>query len=409
MVVSCVRFISLGWIHDQYIQPMWHFPYDGFDWVQPLGATGMYMVFAIMLLAAICVTLGAWYRISSVLFFLTFTYVELLDKTYYLNHYYFVSIMAAMLALLPAHTAWSVDTWLRPRIKQNTVPRWMVDAVKFQISLVYIYAGLAKINYSWLIEAMPLRIWLPANDTLPIIGPLMTVSWIPWVFSWAGMLYDVTIPFWLMNKRTRLFAYCAVITFHTVTGMLFQIGVFPLVMSSLALVFFFPWQVKVEAGVPAVQSMALSPPRLQRVIAGVLGVHLVLQVLLPWRYLLQTNDVFWDEAGYRFGWRVMLMEKAGTALFSITDRKTGRTTYVNNSDFLNAHQEKQMAMQPDMVLQYAHMLRTYFSERGMVDPIIKADVWVTLNGAPGKQLIDPNADLSRMKMGWTSNEWILPR
>ena len=41
----------------------------------------------------------------------------------------------------------------------------------------------------------------------------------------------------------------------------------------------------------------------------------VLQLLLPLRYLLYPGKLFWTEQGYRFSWRVMLIEKAGYAQF----------------------------------------------------------------------------------------------
>lgn len=423
MVVSCTRFIALGWIDAQYIMPRWHFPFEGFEWVTTLGNPGMYILFGVMLTAAVGVMLGAWYRVSSIVFAVAFTYVELIDKTYYLNHYYFVSIMAFVLCLLPAHRTLSVDAWRRPHLKVDAVPRWSIDVIKIQLSIVYIFAAIAKMNSAWLFDAMPLRIWMPANDTLPVVGWLMTLWWTPWVFSWAGMLYDLTIPFWLLNRRTRPYAYVAVICFHTITGMMFQIGVFPLVMTGLTTVFFFPSTMSAEdkrtTWVPSwfsknrVQSVASSAnptqARIPRIVGYVMGIHLLLQLLLPWRWMLTSDDLFWDENGYRFGWRVMAMEKAGTALFTVTDRETGKRGYVDNAEFLNSHQEKQMAMQPDMILQYAHKLHDVYEQRGVADPIIQAEVWVTLNGAPSKLLIDPEVDLSREQLGWERNRWVLAR
>ncbi len=69
----------------------------------------------------------------------------------------------------------------------------------------------------------------------------------------------------------------------------------------------------------------------------------MIQLLFPWRYLLYPEELFWTEEGYRFSWRVMLMEKAGYAEFKVVDSKTGKRFYVDNSDFLSPFQEKQMA------------------------------------------------------------------
>jgi hypothetical protein len=399
MVISCARFAWLGWIKEQYIDPVIHFPYAGFEWVVSLGDPGMYILFGVMTLAAACVALGAWYRISSAVFFLSFTYVELIDKTYYLNHYYFVSIAAFLFCLVPAHRMLSIDVIRRPQLRGDTIPRWVLDVFKLQIAIVYLYAGLAKINHAWLIDAMPLRIWLPAQSDLPLIGPLMTLWWLPWVFSWAGMLFDCSVPFLLWNRRTRTYAYAAVVVFHVITGMMFQIGVFPLVMIAMTLVFFEPGARSQQHDVVALH--------IARPVKMILALHFVLQILLPWRFLLYPGDLYWTEDGYRFSWRVMLMEKSGTATFSIRDSATGKVGYVDNSEFLNAHQEKQMAMQPDMVVQYARFLHDEYERRGVRSPRVTADVWVTKNGAPARRMVDPERDLASEVIGLGASSWVI--
>jgi hypothetical protein len=109
MVFSVLRFWYLGWIEDHFIDTRLAFKYYGFGWVEALPPPGMYAVHALMLAGALGIMLGAWYRLSALTYFLTFTYVELIDLTYYLNHYYFVSIASLLLALAPAHRRFSVD------------------------------------------------------------------------------------------------------------------------------------------------------------------------------------------------------------------------------------------------------------------------------------------------------------
>ncbi|MDV7400521.1 HTTM domain-containing protein, partial [Arthrospira platensis SPKY1] len=96
--------------------------------------------------------------------------------------------------------------------------------------------------------------------------------------------------------------------------------------------------------------------------------YLGFQLLFPWRYVLYPGNLFWTEEGYRFSWRVMLMEKAGTATFYVKDTRSGREGVVDNREFLNPHQEKQMAMQPDMILQFAHFLGRHYEEKGVYKP-----------------------------------------
>ena len=80
MFVSILRFCSKGWIHSLYIDPVFHFSYYGFEWVKPLGIF-TYLLFLICGIAAFLVAIGYKYRLSILVFFLSFTYIELMDKT----------------------------------------------------------------------------------------------------------------------------------------------------------------------------------------------------------------------------------------------------------------------------------------------------------------------------------------
>jgi hypothetical protein len=103
----------------------------------------------------------------------------------------------------------------------------------------------------------------------------------------------------------------------------------------------------------------------------------------------------------------MLMEKAGNAQFIVKDNN-GKSAMVDNSVFLTPLQEKMMSTQPDMILQYAHILRDYYSKQGFKNPGIYADTYVVLNGRLGKPLIDPNVDLAKEQDSFEHKSWILP-
>lgn len=428
MLFSTLRYMWMGWVDTQLAEPLLHFSYYGFDWIQPLPRLGLYLVFGILSVACVAIVLGWYYRFFAVLFFLCFTYIELIDITYYLNHYYFVSIVAFLMIWVPANRYFALDAIRKPQLQQKNISRWCIDIFKLQIAIVYIYAGLAKINYDWLLNALPLSIWLPAKTSIPIIGFLFEYEITPYLFSWAGMLFDTFIIGALLYAPTRWLAYIAVVIFHTMTGILFQIGIFPLVMIFVVTIFFSPeWHqqfldqltrifkylkpntqpLKPSTQYPAPNTHPLKQHTKNRLLLPFLAVFFLFQLVFPWRYLLYSGNLFWTEEGYRFSWRVMLMEKAGTATFYVKNGETGREGSVINHQFLNAHQEKQMAMQPDLILQFAHYLKNYYSDKGMKDPSVRAEVWVTLNGRPAKLLVDPEVDLTKKKDGWASKDWIL--
>jgi hypothetical protein len=58
-------------------------------------------------------------------------------------------------------------------------------------------------------------------------------------------------------------------------------------------------------------------------------------------------------------------------------------------------------------LQYAHILKQEVESRGLINPIINAEVYVTLNGSKSKLFIDPDVNLVELKDGWQPKNWIL--
>ena len=101
------------------------------------------------------------------------------------------------------------------------------------------------------------------------------------------------------------------------------------------------------------------------------------------------------------------MEKAGNAQFLVKD-KNGKQEIVNNTAFLTTLQEKMMATQPDMMLQYAHILKDYYSKKGYESPQVFVDSYVALNGRLGKPLINPLTDLAKETESFHDKSWITP-
>jgi hypothetical protein len=87
--------------------------------------------------------------------------------------------------------------------------------------------------------------------------------------------------------------------------------------------------------------------------------------------------------------------------------ESGKQAIVDNKDFLTPLQEKMMSTQPDMILQYAHMLRDHYSRLGYVNVQVYVDSYVALNGRLGKPLIDPLTDLADEKDSFRHKPWIL--
>jgi hypothetical protein len=321
---------------------------------------------------------------------------------------------------LPANVYLSVDAARNSEKSYQYIPAWTINCIKLLLGLVYFYAGLAKLNSDWLIKAMPLKIWLPSKFDIPFLGDLVSQEWVQYAFSWSGAIYDLAIPFLLLYRKTRPYAFVLVVVFHVLTRVLFPIGMFPYIMIISTLIFFeAEVHHKIANGISKLfritknrfdnqRQFSFGQGLLPKFKYTLVSFFFVLQLALPFRYLLYPGELFWTEEGYRFSWRVMLMEKSGYAQFKVVNGETGRWFYVDNSDFLTPIQEKQMAFQPDFILEYAHFLKEHFEEDGHKEIQVYVDCQVTLNGRLSTTFIDPKVDLAQEKESFEPKHWITP-
>lgn len=408
-VLGAARFFWYDWIEQLYITPQYYFSYWMAGWAQPWAGAGMYVHFGLMALAAACLCVGFYTRIAASIYFVLFTYVELIDRTTYLNHYYFISLVALLMIFLPVGRLWSVDVWRRPELLRERGPAWALWLLRGQVGVVYVFAALAKVGHDWLVCGEPLGMWLAARSHWAVVGWVFEQRWAGLVMSWGGFLFDLLVVPGLLWRRTRVAAYGAVVVFHLVTWWLFPIGIFPWLMMMSALLFFDPgWPRRVGdvRGVApaATPAASLTAGRLPLVLCALwMGV----QVLMPLRSWLYRGDVRWGEQGFRWSWRVMLVEKTGDVRFWVEEAGSARRWEVSPREELTPLQEKMMSTQPDMILSYAHHLRDRFAARGVVQPRVYADAWVSWDGRPAARLIDAGVDLAAQEEGLGDKPWIL--
>jgi vitamin K-dependent gamma-carboxylase len=404
MVVAMVRLLSSGQISQIYGEPRFFFTYPGFHWVTPWPVWGMYIHYTVLALLGLAIMLGAWQRVAAALFAAGFAYAQLIDVTNYLNHHYLCVLISGLFVALPANGAWSIDAWRRPALRRDLVPAWILWLARFQIGVVYVFAGLAKAKLDWLGAAQPLNIWLAARTETPIIGPLLDEPRVALAMAWGGFLFDTTIVAWLSWSRTRVPAYLVLIGFHGLTGYLFNIGMFPLIMTSAALIFFSPsWPRRLFKLRPTVEASddRVKPPGRRARIA--IAVYVIVQLMLPLRHFVYPGDVLWNEDGMRFAWHVMIREKHGAVTFIA--ELDGTRVEVPPSAYLTWRQEREMAGQPDLILQLARRIGADLRARGYRQVRVFAETAVSLNGRAPRALIDPAVDLlSIQDLG--PREWV---
>lgn len=414
MCVGTVRFMAYGWVEQFFVKPDFFFNYWGFAWIQPLPAAWMHGVFVAIAVLSFMVAIGLFYRFAIVGFFVLFTYVELIDVANYLNHYYLVSLIALLLCFLPANAAWSVDAWLRPGIRRAKTAAYHVWLLRFQVGLVYFFAGVAKIGSDWLVHGQPLNIWLSSRVDTPIIGPYLDLWWVALAMGWAGLLNDLLMPFLLTWRKSRPFAYATIVVFHVATGYFFRIGMFPVIMMVSATIFFAPgWPKRFvpERFWPSERSSGAGRAgggRLRKVAMAIALSYCVVQLALPLRFLAYPGNVLWNEQGMRWSWKVMVREKNGAVTFRVKVPGRQKEYYVSPSRYLTSHQEREMSGQPDLILQLAHHIGEEYRKKGHDDVEVRVDALVSLNGRPPQPMIAPQVDLMEIDDGVARADWIAP-
>src|SRR5690606_21042969 len=333
-----------------------------------------------------------------------------------LNHHYLVVLLGGLLVCVPANAAWSLDARWRPALRRTHVPAWIVWVVRFQIGVVYVFAGLAKAKSDWLFHAQPLNIWLAARTETPLIGAWFAEPSVALAMSWGGCLFDTTIVVWLSWARTRLPAYLVLIGFHGLTGYLFKIGMFPLIMTSSALIFFSPsWPRALlrRLGLPrlaaAPAGAGAGAPRPEppgRLAVALISVHVLVQLALPLRHHAYPGPVLWNEDGMRFAWHVLVREKHGAVTF-VAAFEGGKRLEIPPRTYLTARQEREMGGQPDLILQLAHAIGRDLRARGYRDFRLPAIAHVSLNGRRPRLMIDPAVDLLEVR-DRGPRTWVLP-
>ena len=418
---AAIRFLANGWVNQLYLAPRAHLTYPGFGWVQPLPAPWMHLVVAAVGAAGVAIALGWRYRLACWSYLCGFAYLEAIDATLYLNHYWFVSLCALLLAIVPAHHHWSLDARADRVRRSARVPAGVVWALRAQVGVVYVFAGLAKLNADWLSSALPLRIWLADRSDIWLVGPLLDEPWLAFAASWGAAAFDCTIVGWLLWRRSRPWAYAVLVMFHVATWMLFAIGVFPWVMIAAALVFFDPdWPRQLAARCRALRAhLPVQPesrlvrraadtcPRLGRAALVALAALAVVQLALPLRHLAYPGDVRWTEEGYWGAWRVMLTDKAAHLEFEVTDPATGHRWIVGPDIVLEDWQIERASGHPDLIVATAHLVADQYRHSGVTDVEVRADAWVSMNGRPAQRIIDPTVDLAAQSRTLAPAPWIL--
>jgi len=406
-------YLTAGIVTRLYVAPQFHFTYFLMDWVKPWPGNGMYLHFVGLVVLSVCIAAGFCYRLSVWLFALGFTYIFLLDRTNYQNHYYLIGLIAWWLPFLPLQSSVSVDAHLWPQLKKDTIPAWVLWVLQFHIALPYFFGGVAKMNADWL-QGEPLGQMLASQAVLPVLGPVLNDPSVALILAWAAMLFDLSVVPLLMWKRTRMIAYCGCIAFHLLNSVVFSIHVFPWFMLLATPIFFDTgWPRRVLGGEPLAEDnfeSARTNLSWQRRLlwVGLVG-YALFHCLWPLRHHVYPGDASWNERGHYFAWRMMLRGKPVVLGFAVRDTQSGQVVDGAINRFLNSEQADKFGRDPEMILHFGQYIGSKYQELSGHRCEVYALVLASLNGRKPELFIDPNVDLMLEPRGFYERDWVLPQ
>jgi len=401
--------VFTGWIKRTLIEPQFTFSFIGFEWLQPLPGDWMYVYYIIMAIFGLLIMVGYKYRFSMLMFAVMWTTTYFMQKSSYNNHYYLLCLISFLMVFLPANRYASLDVKFNPSLKRLSMPSWCKWFFVIQLFILYSYASIAKLYPDWL-DTSVIALLMKGKSSYPLIGELLQQESVHYFIAYAGILFDGLIIPLLLFKPTRKYAFFASIFFHIFNSIVFQIGIFPYLSLAFSLFFFEPKTVRnlFLKKKRFYNANEIIIPKYNTVLVSLFFIYFLIHLALPIRHHFLEDDVLWTEEGHRLSWRMMLRAKSGSVRYSVIDEATNKAIPIKISDYLTTKQQRGASTKPDIIWQFAQHLKQDFAKKGKsVKVFVKA--YVSVNGKPAKQLIDPKVDIANEEWyPFKHHDWILP-
>jgi len=398
LLIQTYYFIAGGFIEKNIIQPFVLFPF--IKGLEPASKAFLIIFGYIMLIANVGMLFNKFTRIATFVFLICFTYFWLLDKGYFNNHYYFISLICFLIFLAEKNPSFSKKTY---------TTRINLFALQAMVFMVYFIAGLNKLNPYWLFDLQPMQHILEVKAEITN-NPFFKQNFIIICASYFGLIFDVCIGFLLFFKRTRLFAFVMILFFHLTNYYLFkdvgEIGVFPFLMISTLILFIDPNHLcqilKIKEQNPIQKSNSV-------IINKFLLCFLVLQFILPFRHVLFKGNVDYNGIGQRFSWRMKIMYKESDINYFIVNKMTQEKYAVNVATMLTNRQYNNLKYFPDLIVPLAKKIQLEARESfGIKNAKITCEYTTSFMGKHAQPLFSPKLDLAKIKSHTLTNKWLFP-
>jgi hypothetical protein len=292
----------------------------------------------------------------------------------------------------------------------------------FMLCIVYFFGGLVKLKHDWLFLQQPTRILLEINSVNSSFPELLKSEFAVYYITFGGILFDLSISFLLLWRRTFILGVIATIIFHVTNHFIFNlgeggtIGIFPLMMIA-ANIFFAPpekFRKFMAKFLPGTNEVFSIPPKetanlYHKTTYAFIVTYVVIQLILPFRPHLQGSHVNWTGQADFFAWRMKLNNKGVKAKFYVKYSAEEQAQEINIGRIINTMQISMMGQHVDMIYKFSKYLSERFEKESGKRPIITADFQVSLNGRPFQAIVDPSTNLAEISYSpFRHPDWVLP-
>jgi uncharacterized membrane protein YphA (DoxX/SURF4 family) len=179
-------------------------------WYPSLSVATLPLFIGLWLCAALAFMLGLGTRLCGAILTLSLAYTLFFDQQLYSNHLYLAMLVVLLLTIAESGARFSLDA--RRSGSHDLILEWPILLLKIQISIVYFYAALLKVNPQYLSGAMLASFW-PFNELAALPGGWLSVQILPFL-AVASILTELFLAVALWVPRLRWLALAIGVGFH---------------------------------------------------------------------------------------------------------------------------------------------------------------------------------------------------
>ena len=382
----------------RYFNTVFHFKYAFFEWLPCLPNSLLQITFILGLLSAIFFTMGFYFKYASKILFTIYSYVFLLDYSYWNNHYFLYVLLLFVLCFTQANVKLSIDKRFKLSKVPDWIPCWQKNALLTTISIAIIFGALSKfINPDWLNQKAVSQILNNSFQRNNLEADTSLFPFLVFTLTYAGFLFDLLIVPVLLYRKTFWLGVLAMLVFNLTNMYLLSIGSFPIAMLG-TIVLFYPFKIG------KLKDMNTEPHMHKRkgITEASLLTFICILIILPFNHFFIDGNVFWTSEGKVGAWHMMSgSTKIETPFFMLVEKdeegKVINTEKINTDLYLNSKQLRTLGKKPFLVHQFAQFIKLEAEVAGFKNVSVYGDILVSRNGRRFKPIIDINYDLTLAK------------